>query len=87
MRRIVIGLFILCAGFISQAQQVNDANAVKREVGHFHGISVSSAFDVYLTQGGEEAVAVSANDKKYTDNIIVEVKDGILYVRYDNRAL
>lgn len=69
------------------AQQVNDPNAEVREVKNFHGISVSSAFDVYLNQGGSEAVAVSASETKYRDRIKVEVKDGILHVRYENEGL
>ncbi|MEO6610766.1 MAG: head GIN domain-containing protein [Chitinophagaceae bacterium] len=67
-----------------KAQQINDPNAEVRPAKNFHGISVSSSFDVYLTQGNEEAVAVSADETKHRDRIKVEVKDGILYVGYDN---
>lgn len=68
------------------AQQVNDPNAEVREAKNYHGISVSHAFDVYLSQGNEEAVAVSASEAKYRDRIKVEVKDGILHVWYDNEG-
>ncbi len=84
MKRIIMSILMLTAIFsvaISQ-ETINDANAEKREVGSFHGISLSSAFDVYLTQGNEEAVAVSASDPKYRDRITVEVKDGILKIGY-----
>jgi len=69
------------------AQQVNDPNAEVREAKNFHGIHLSSAFDVYLSQSNEEAVAVSASETKYREHIKVEVKDGILYVGYDSKGL
>ena len=69
------------------AQQVNDRNAEVREAKNFHGINLSSAFDVYLSQSNEEAVAVSAAEVKYREHIKVEVKDGILYVGYDTKGL
>lgn len=59
---------------------INDANAEVREAKNFTGIRVSNAFDVYLSQGTEEAVAVSASDKETRDQIEVEVKDGILHI-------
>ncbi len=66
------------------AQQVNDPNAEVRQAKDYHGISVSSAFDVYISQGNEEAVAVSAAEVKHRDRIKVEVKAGILYIGYDS---
>jgi len=80
-------LFLACfAGLAVYSQNVNDANAEKREVGSFHGIHVSSAFDVYLTQGSEDAVAVSAADTKWRNRITVEVKNGILKIGYDSEG-
>jgi Putative auto-transporter adhesin, head GIN domain len=69
-----------CLVLTATAQQVNDPNAVVREARGYHGISVSHSFDVYLSQGSEEAVAVSAANSKDRDMITVEVKDGILYI-------
>ena len=80
---VLIGLF--CSMGI-YAQEVNDMNAEKREAGNFHGIHLSSAFDVYLSQGSEEAVAVSASETKFRDRIKVSVKDGILYIDYDSEG-
>lgn len=87
MKKLVTMFMGLLATAFLYAQKVNDPNAEVREAKNFHGISVSSAFDVYLSQSDEEAVAVSANETKYRDNIIVEVKDGILYIKYDNKGL
>jgi hypothetical protein len=81
---IVLGILF---GAALSAQKINDPNAVVRPAKDFHGISVSSAFDVYLTQGGEEAVAVSATEEKYRDRITVEVKAGILHIGYDSKGL
>ena len=65
------------------AQEMKDANAEPREAKNFHGIDVSNAFDVYISQGSEEAVAVSAASIKDRDKIKVEVKKGILHISLD----
>jgi hypothetical protein len=78
---------ILAIGIVSIAtaqEVVNDANVEKRNVPGFHGIYVSNAFNVYLTQGNEDAVAVSASEERFRDKIKTEVKDGILYISYEN---
>lgn len=64
---------------------INDANAQERQAKDFTGISVSHAFDVYLTQGNEEKVAVSASDQKYLEYITVEVRNGILHIGWDHK--
>jgi len=81
----ILGLILATAIFsVATAQKViNDANAEKRSVTAFHGISVSGGIDVFLSQG-EEALAVSASEAKYRDRIVTEVKDGILNIRFDN---
>lgn len=66
---------------------INDKNAELRQVGPFNGIRVSGGFDVYLSQGKEHAVAVSGSEKRYTDNIKVEVENGILVVSYAGGSL
>lgn len=66
---------------------ISDANAQVREAKDFHGISVSHAFDVYLTQGNEEKVAVSAADVKDLQYVKVEVKNGILYIGWESKAM
>jgi len=78
-----ISLLLFSAATIFAQKQINDANAETREAKSFTAISVSNAFDVYLTQGNEEAVAVSASEQKYKEKIKVEVKDGVLKISYD----
>lgn len=87
MKKVSVLLAGLFMAVLVNAQQVNDPNAEVREAKNFHGISVSSSFDVYLSQSSSEAVAVSASETKYRDRIKVEVKDGILHIRYDNEGL
>lgn len=81
-----ISIFLLSLFFVAglSAQQVNDPNAEVRQAKDYHGISVSNAFDVYISQSNEEAVAVSAAETKYKEKIKVEVKAGILYISYDS---
>ena len=61
---------------------IKDANAEVRNVSGFDIIEVSGGIDLYLSYG-EEAVAVSANDKELRDHIKTEVKDRVLKIYYD----
>jgi len=63
---------------------VNDKNAEVRNASGFHGVRISSGIDLYISQGSTEAVAVSANEEKYRNNIKVEVENGVLKIYYDN---
>lgn len=87
MKNFLIAGFAILMTTVLFAQQVNDPNAVVRDAKDFHGISVSSAFDVYLTQSNTEAVAVSATEEKHRERIKVEVKAGILHISYDSKGL
>jgi len=61
---------------------VHDANAVVRSAKGFHAIEISDGIDLYLTQGNEEAVAISAAAIQDRDKIVVEVVNGILKIYY-----
>jgi hypothetical protein len=81
MKKALLIFLVLIPIACLQAQQtINDPNAEAREAKNFHAISVSNAFDIYLSQGSDEAVAVSASEQKYRDNIGVEVRDGVLKI-------
>jgi hypothetical protein len=54
-----------------------------RKVDDFHAIQVSTGIHLYLTQGGEKAVAVSAAEAEYRERIQTEVKNGVLHIYYD----
>jgi hypothetical protein len=82
MNKIVVSflaVLVFCTAGFAQ-KPIKDVNAQVRQAKNFHGISVGYAFDVYLSQGTEEAVAVSSADEKYLEKITVDVKDGILYI-------
>jgi putative autotransporter adhesin-like protein len=81
-------LAAFAAGFIvasAQNKLINDPNAEARKLNSsFHAIEVSNAIDLYLSQGDEEAVAVSASDKSDIYHIITEVDNGVLKIRFQN---
>lgn len=81
----IIQLF-LCAfiSTLSTAQNVvYDDNAEVRQVGSFTGIEISGTISLYISQGNNAGVAVSAGDKKYNEKIKTEVKNGILKLSVD----
>lgn len=86
MKKIIAGILMVSTVFFAAAQKtiVNDANAEKRNVPGFTGIAVSGGIDIYLTQGNEDGIAVSATEIKYRDRIKTEVKDGMLKIWYEN---
>ena len=78
-------LAIMIMGTLHAQNLVYDANAQVRKVSGFHGVSVQSGIVLYLSQGKDQAVAVSAEEDKYVERIITEVKDGILKIRVDGK--
>lgn len=76
-------LFFPMLSFISpkvHAQMVYDANAQVRSVGAFTAVHVGGSIDLYITTGGDDAVAVSAKDASVVANITTEVRGGELYI-------
>jgi Putative auto-transporter adhesin, head GIN domain len=88
MRKILFILWWGLLGLSSRAQQtiVHDANAELRPVKGYHGVEVSNAIDLYLSQGDEETVAVSAKDIEWRNRIVTEVVDGILRIRLEGKS-
>jgi len=88
MKKLLFSLitFLSLAVFAQDTKVINDANATKRTLsGTFTGISVSSGIELYLTQGNEEAIAVSASEQKHLDRLVTEVVDGTLKIYYENK--
>lgn len=78
---------IVCLFATAQDNKViNDKNAQKRDVRGFHDVEISGGVDLYLTQSGEDAVAVSASDPEVRDRIRTEVSDGVLRIYLDNKG-
>ncbi len=88
MKKLLFALltFISLTAFAQQV--INDPNATTRSLNAgFTAISVSSGIELFLTQGNEESLAVSANDKKYLDRLKTEVVNGTLKIYYDNNNI
>ncbi|OQP51960.1 head GIN domain-containing protein [Niastella populi] len=64
----------------SQGKVIYDPNVVKRPVESFQAITVSDGIDLYLSQGGEEVLAVSANETSHRDKIKTVVEKGVLKI-------
>ena len=61
MKKIQVMLMVMLTGAGLFAQKtINDPNAEARNLSGFHAIRVSNAFEVYISQGNEDAVAISA---------------------------
>lgn len=85
MQKIILYLLLIATGLSVNAQNiVHDANAQVRNVGSFNKIRVESAINLYLSQGKEQAVAVSSEDADVTAKIKTEVDNGILKIYVDN---
>ncbi|HLX93399.1 MAG TPA: head GIN domain-containing protein [Puia sp.] len=85
---IIAAIFLITSvcGFAQEGKVIEDRNAEQRKVKGFHAIHVSGGIDLYLTQGSEEAVAVSASDPEYRDRIKTEVEDGVLKIYFESRG-
>ncbi len=65
---------------------VHDANAELRQVSSFKKVKISGALTVYLSQGKEQAVAISSESGKYNDKIKTEVNGDELNVYVEKGA-
>jgi hypothetical protein len=81
MKNTVSLFFVLALCTSLNAQKtINDPNAQVRSVSGYHGVAVSGSIELFLTQGSEESVVISADDTKMRDKVITEVDDGILRI-------
>ena len=84
MKKIQVMLMTMLVSAALFAQTINDPNAEARTVGSFHAIRVSNAFEVYISQGAEDAVAISASKPEYKEKIITKVENGVLIIRFES---
>ena len=91
MKYIITSLFFLTSILASNAQSdknlVFDANAEPRPVKDFTGVEVSGAISVYLSQGTEDAVAISASAAEIVKKIKTEVRNGILHIYFEGKGM
>lgn len=74
---------VILIGLLTQAnaqELVYDANAEVRTVAAFDHIKVNGAIAIFLSQGTEQAVAISSEDGKYNNKIETEVRNGELRI-------
>ena len=85
MKKIQVMLLAMLVSTVLFAQKtINDPNAEPRNLSGFHAIKISNAFNVYISQGNEDAVAISASKAEYKAKIITKVENGILIIRFDD---
>ena len=90
MKRLFLSLIVLLSiqAFAQNDEVINDANVQKRILsGSFTSISVTDGIELYLTQGNEEAIAISVSDNKYLERFKTEVDGGTLRIFYDNKGV
>ncbi len=87
MKRISLLLLasLLAVCCFAQDRIINDPNAEVRNVTGFHAIRISHGIELIIKQGNTEAVAVSASQKEYRDNIKTEVEGGVLKIYFDTQ--
>jgi hypothetical protein len=86
MKKIFFLLSLFATIGLSAQKTIHDANAVPRNAKGFHAIEISDGIDLYLSQGNEEAVAVSASGSDYRNKIHVEVTEGVLKIYYEKEG-
>ena len=82
----LVGIIALLPAF-AQNRIIKDPDAESRAVSGFHAIRVSTGVVLILTQGKEEAVAVSAARPEDRNRIKTIVEDGVLKIYYENNNL
>ena len=89
MKKILLSVFtLICLHTFGQETMIKDDNAEKRSLsGSFSAIKVSDGIQLYLSQGDQESVAVSASDTKYLERFKTVVENGVLRIYYDNSAM
>lgn len=80
----VLFVCLLFSGALSAQKEIQDGNVAVRDIKNFHSIKVSTGITVFLSQGNEEKVAVSANEVEYRDRIRTIVENGVLKIYFDN---
>ncbi len=88
MRKILgmLAAILLLQASATAQTTIKDENIQLREVSGFTGVEVSGGFDVYLTNGTEESVGVSASRNEYIQDITVKVVNGVLHIDLKSKS-
>ncbi|MBO9572609.1 MAG: DUF2807 domain-containing protein [Chitinophagaceae bacterium] len=85
MKHIFLIALIGLSSVLNAQQVFHDKDAEVRQVGDFHAIEVSSAIDLRLSTGSENALAVSAPDAELRAGIRTEVQNGVLKIWFESK--
>jgi hypothetical protein len=83
MKKLLFLAMISAISALHAQKVIRDEHAQTRSAHGFHGIDVAGGIDLYLSQGTEESVAVSAASPEDRDRIRTEVVNGILKIYFD----
>ncbi|MBV9986676.1 MAG: DUF2807 domain-containing protein, partial [Chitinophagaceae bacterium] len=83
MKKLILFAALLASAGIYAQKTVQDEHAQKRPARSFHAIEISDGIDLFLSQGTEESLAVSASTPEYREKIRTEVVNGVLKIFYD----
>lgn len=88
MKKFIATMLIAATSLSAMAQKqvIADENAQQREARNFHAIKVSNAIDVFIVQGNEEGLAVSAKTDEFRNKIRSEVRNGVLRIWYEENG-
>ena len=90
MKQLFVSVMFVAVSLSTQAQTtknlVYDANAEVRKFSSFSAVEVSGAIDLYLSQGTEEGVAVSAANDEAKRHIKAEVTNGTLHIFFEGKG-
>lgn len=88
MKRIVVTVvvFLVLVNGYAQKTIINDPNALVHQITNFSAITVSGDIDLYLSQGNEDAIAVSASEPAYRDRIRTSVENNVLKIWFDGKG-
>lgn len=91
MKQLIAGLVLLVMLSPAFGQNdktiVYDANAEVRKLSGFEGVEVSGAIDLYISQGTEEAVAVSSSSSEMLSRVRTEVRGSTLRIFFDSKGM
>jgi len=84
MKKVFVSLVTICILVLGSGFLLADkAGEEVRDLESFDGIGISISADVFYTQGNTHEIRIEGNDKDVND-LITEVKDGFLKVRFEN---
>ena len=87
MKQTIIAFLTLISTGLQAQEVFKDDHAEKRTLsGSFAAITVSDGIDLYLTQGNEESIAVSASDPSYLERFKTEVEGSVLKLYFENKG-